>query len=384
MPSPTPESTPARVLLDAAQGPLDPVARDTLLAAVDAGWADPRRLHREGRQAALLLDRARELLADGLGVRPDELSLHPSGTHALLTGVRGLRRARRRVGEALVTSVIDQAALLREPAPLTGVPVDASGRLDDSAWRTAVSAAGVAVAALAVANGEIGTTQHLDAAAQACVDAGVPLLLDATSAWGRLPLPLHGQVYAADAASFAGPPLGVLAVRTGTRFAAEGPVSGPERGREPAPPLVPLALAAAEAWQQGAAARAHDTDVAAALVDRIRMAAAGVPDVEVVGDPVERLPHVVTFSALYVDGETLVHEFDRRGFAVASGSACTADTLEPSHVLAGIGALTHGNVRITLPLPSLHPTLTDGVERFCAELPDVIATVRAHLGTDRL
>ncbi len=67
-----------------------------------------------------------------------------------------------------------------------------------------------------------------------------------------------------------------------------------------------------------------------------------------VGHPTERLPHVVTFSRLYVDGESLVTELDRRGFAVSSGSACTASTLEPSHVLAAMGAQTHGNVRVSL------------------------------------
>jgi cysteine desulfurase len=108
----------------------------------------------------------------------------------------------------------------------------------------------------------------------------------------------------------------------------------------------------------------------------------------VVGDPDDRLPHVVTFSCLFVDGEALVHELDRRGFSVASGSACTASTLEPSHVLAAMGVLTHGNVRVTMPLAA---TLADGatereagVEAFCAALPDAVAAVRAQLGTDRL
>ena len=87
---------------------------------------------------------------------------------------------------------------------------------------------------------------------------------------------------------------------------------------------MPLALAAAEAWQQCAAEQAREAAEAFDLVERIRAAAAEVPDVEVVGHPTARLPHVVTFSALYADGEAVVHEFDRRGFSVASGSACTA------------------------------------------------------------
>ena len=89
----------------------------------------------------------------------------------------------------------------------------------------------------------------------------------------------------------------------------------------------------------------------------------------VVGDPVDRLPHVVTFSCLFVDGEALVHELDRRGFAVASGSACTASTLEPSHVLAAMGVLTHGNVRVTLPLAAAvsggDAARAAGVRAFC-------------------
>jgi cysteine desulfurase len=144
--------------------------------------------------------------------------------------------------------------------------------------------------------------------------------------------------------------------------------------------VVALALAAAEAWQQTEATRATEQARAAALVDRIRAAVAGIPDTEVVGDPADRLPHVVTFSCLYVDGEALVGELDRRGFAVASGSACTSSTLEPSHVLAAMGVLTHGNVRVTLPLEAVAPRRAADVERFLAVLPDAVAAVRAELG----
>jgi cysteine desulfurase len=79
-----------------------------------------------------------------------------------------------------------------------------------------------------------------------------------------------------------------------------------------------------------------------------------------------------------------VTELDRRGFAVGSGSACTSSTLEPSHVLAAMGVLTHGNVRITLPLNAIAPTLEGDVDRFIAELPDAVAVVRAHLGASDL
>jgi cysteine desulfurase len=101
-----------------------------------------------------------------------------------------------------------------------------------------------------------------------------------------------------------------------------------------------------------------------------------VDDVEVLGDAVDRLPHIVTFSCLYADGEALLAGLDRRGFAVSSGSSCTSSTLEPSHVLVAMGALTSGNIRV-----SLHPGVgAEDIDDFLAVLPEVVADVRAELG----
>ena len=122
-------------------------------------------------------------------------------------------------------------------------------------------------------------------------------------------------------------------------------------------------------------ARAEEGPRRAGLVDAIRATAAGVPDTEVLGDPEHRLPHVVTFSSLYVDGEAVVDELDRAGFAVGSGSACTASTLRPSHVLAAMGVLTHGNVRVGLPLRVAAADVT----AFRDALPGAIARVRSLL-----
>ena len=94
-----------------------------------------------------------------------------------------------------------------------------------------------------------------------------------------------------------------------------------------------------------------------------------------VGPENDRLPHLVTFSCLYVDGEALVTELDRRGFEVASGSACTSSALEPSHVLAAMGALTHGNVRVSIG----RGTTDEDVARFLAVLPGVLGDLRARL-----
>ncbi|GAB3811690.1 hypothetical protein GCM10027605_52170 [Micromonospora zhanjiangensis] len=146
-------------------------------------------------------------------------------------------------------------------------------------------------------------------------------------------------------------------------------------------PDLPAIVAAAAALRAVSAEAADQAARLAGLVERIRrVVPATVPDVEVVGDPDDRLPHLVTFSCLYVDGEALLHALDRRGFAVSSGSSCTSSTLRPSHVLEAMGVLSHGNVRI-----SLHPGSTEAeVDRFLAVLPRVVADLRAEAGVTDL
>ncbi len=140
---------------------------------------------------------------------------------------------------------------------------------------------------------------------------------------------------------------------------------------------VPAVLAAAAALQAVVAERDEVNARQHALVDVVRhRVAAEVPDVEVVGDPDRRLPHLLTFSCLYVDGEALVTELDRRGFGIASGSACTASTLTPSHVLEAMGVLTHGNVRLSLQ----RDTTRADVDAFCDVLPQVVAEIRSRVG----
>ena len=385
----------ARRLLDAASGPLHPLARQTLLAAVDAGWADPARLHAEGRRARRLLDQSREVIAAGLGVRPAEVSFLPSGPTALARAVDGALYAARRRGGRTVASAVEPSAVLvpgraraagaDDASLLAEVPVDGLGRVDLERWAEAVAVPGTAVAALQSANGEVGTRQPLAAARAATARHGVPLVVDAMASLGRDDVPADWDVLVGDARSWGGPGgLGVLVVREGTRWAWSEARADVEHGRTDVSPWVPLALAAAEAWQQTAAARPDDAAAAALLVDRIREAAGAVPDTEVVGDPVDRLPHVTTFSSLYVDGEVLVGAFDRQGFAVASGSACTSSTLEPSHVLAAMGVLTHGNVRVTLPLQAVSPGREGDVGAFCAAVAPTIEAVRAEQGASDL
>lgn len=370
--------------LDAASGaPLHPVAREALLAALEDGWADPSRLYRSGRRARLLLDAARESVALDVGARPDEVSFAANGTQALHAAVLGTLAGNRRAG-TLVHSVVEHSAVLHaaETHVASGgravaVAVDALGRVDAAEFGTALRAGDVAAGALQAANHEVGTTQPVAEVAQ--LAPGTPLVMDATHTLGHAPLPDAWSVLAADARMWGGPTLGVLAVRTGVRWRSPYPSDERESGRIPGLPDLPSVVAAAASLRAMREAEVAESARQAALVEQLRRAVtAAVPDVEVLGDPVRRLPHVVTFSFLYVPGEALLTGLDRHGFAVSSGSSCTSDTLEPSHVLVAMGALTSGNLRVSLHRDSTAADL-DGL---LAVLPRVVAEIRAELGAD--
>lgn len=370
-----------RVYLDAGgRAPLLPQAREALLAALDEGWADPRRLHAEGRRARLLIDGARQSVAAVLGARTEEVHFTPGHTSSLHSAVRAVARGRRRSGARVLTSAVERAAVLHA-ADFVGervsVGVDRSGRVDADRLETLIAEPGVALAAVQHANGEVGTIQPVERVHQAAQRAGVPLLVDAGASLGHAPVPDAWDVLAADPGDWGGPPgIGVLVLRSRVRWAPDWPEDDdalvPGARNVPAALATAVSLEAVRADQEAAAARRSG------LVRLIReRVAAEVPDVEVVGDPDHRLPHVVTFSCLYVDGEALVGELDRLGFAVGSGSACTSSSLEPSHVLAAMDVLTHGNVRLALP----RDVAAEDVARFLDVLPGAVARTRAALGT---
>ncbi len=300
------------------------------------------------------------------------------------SGVAGALAGRRRVGRHLIVSAVEHSSVLHaaevheaDGGALTQVGVDRTGAVDPAAYAAALRE-DTALACLQSANHEVGTEQPVTAVAEVCRAAGVPLLVDAAQslAWGRV----EGgwSLLAGSAHKWGGPSgVGLLAVRKGVRFAPQGPGDERESGRAPGFENLPAIVAAAASLRAVRAEAAAEAARLRELTERIRARVpALVPDVEVVGDPARRLPGVVTFSCLYVDGETLLHELDRAGFSVSSGSSCTSSTLTPSHVLRAMGVLSEGNVRVSLP-PG---TRAEDVERFLEVLPGTVAAVREKLG----
>ena len=229
---------PDLVYFDAASSaPLHPAARQALAAALEDGWADAGKLYTQGRRARQLFDAAREATAEVLGVRPAELTFCATGTDACHRAVAGVLRGRRRAGTAFVHSAVEHSAVLyaaRAHADDGGsaveVPVDRLGRVDLDYFTRAVSGPGVAAAALISASHEVGTTQPVAEAAQACERVGVPLIVDAAQSVGRMPVPAGWSVLTASAHKWGGPPgIGLLAVRTGRAVRVGRPGTRPGR-----------------------------------------------------------------------------------------------------------------------------------------------------------
>ncbi len=354
------------------------------MASLDEGWADAGRLYREGRKARLLLDAAREAAAEVVGCRADEVVFTSSGTRAVHTGVAGALAGRRRVGRHLIVSSVEHSSVLHsaevfeaDGGTVTRVPVNRAGAVDPSAYEAALRP-DTALACLQSANHEVGTVQPVAEVAEVCRAAGMPLLVDAAQSLGWGPVEGDWSLLTASAHKWGGPAgVGLLVVRKGARFAPQGPSDERESGRAPGFENIPAIVAAVASLRAVRAEAAQEALRLRELTERIRTRVPElVPDVEVVGEPERRLPGIVTFSCLYVDGEALLHELDREGFSVSSGSSCTSSTLAPSHVLKAMGVLSEGNVRVSLP-PG---TAEADVERFLEVLPGTVAAVRDKLG----
>ncbi len=327
----------------------------------------------------MLLDAAREAAAEAVGCRPDELTFTSSGTRAVHDGISGALAGRRRVGRHLIVSAVEHSSVLHsaELFEVTEVPVDRTGAVSPRSYGDALRP-DTALACLQSANHEVGTVQPVAEVAAVCREAGVPLLVDAAQSLGWGPVEGDWSLVTASAHKWGGPSgVGLLAVRKGVRFSPRGPADERESGRAPGFENLPAIVAAAASLRAVRAEAAQEAVRLRELTARIRSRVPQlVPDVDVVGDPERRLPGIVTFSCLYVDGETLLHELDRAGFSVSSGSSCTSSTLTPSHVLKAMGVLSEGNVRVSLPFGAV----SEEVDRFLEVLPAAVAAVREKLG----
>ncbi len=336
--------------------------------------------------SGMLLDAARATIASAMDLRPPEVSFTGSATDAMHRAIAGRLAAR---PGTLVTSAVEHSAILRagdrheaSGGVVVSVGVDGLGRVDVAEFIEAVRHESVSLACLQAYNHEVGTTQPVDEILEACQAAGVPLLVDASMSLGRVNTPPPADLLVGSAISWGGPAgVGVLGVRSGVAWTPPGPYDEREAGRVPGLPAVATIVVAARALEWALAQQPDDASRCRSLLDHLRAAIPqAIPGVRHLGDPNEGLPHLLALSCLYTSADALVDGLDEAGFAVSSGSSCVADTRRPSHVLEAMGALTQGNLRLTLPLGSDDTTIAG----FGEALAEVIAADREALGAPEI
>jgi len=310
---------------------------------MDQGWADPRKLAHSAAKARILQEEALASLAQNLGLRSDEMEILGEPALGHFYSIAGLMRPE----DTLVHSNVDRKevfAIARVHQNSSVLGVEPSGQIKVDELQKLAKTQGVL--ALQVANGETGILQDVEGLV---ANSGtLRIAADFSSAGTRVPLPSRWDSVFFDARSWQGPQgIGIVAIRNGAAWRNPLPYLGATRTPQSASlPLLMSAAIALEEWQENEGSEvARLRALSQMLRDEI---CASVENCDVAGDLGQSLPHITSFSFLYVQGEELLRRLELAGFEVDSGSACTAEDLQPSHVLAAMGVLTHGNIRITL------------------------------------
>ena len=323
------------------------MAQKALQSAFDQGWADPRKLGHQSSKARILKAGAIESLAAGLHIAPDKLEFIGEPRLGNFYSISGLLRE----ADVLIHSAIDRSevlAIARSRASLE-LPVNLDGRIDAPALKNLNFEH--SVFALQIANGETGVIAQYENLIDLIPTARIAC--DFSAAGIYMALPTRWDTAFFDAKSWAGPEgVGVIAINNADAWKNPLPHIGPQR--VPQSLSLPLLLATAIALEASQSDALTDQEHVRELSMFLRQEISStIADCDIAGQLDDSLPHINSFSFLYVEGEELLRRLDASGIAVDSGSACSADDLAPSHVLAAMGVLTHGNVRITL-----HPSTT--------------------------
>lgn len=347
--------------------------------------ADPGRVHTDGKITRVAIEDARERVAQLFGARPREVVFTSTGTESINTAVWGAvaRALEQRPDDRphIVTTAVEHSAVLdacdRAPASVTVVGVDRLGHFDADEVITAITDHTVLVTAQ-LANHEVGTRQpSIGAIAAAARDRGVLMHVDACAAAGHLDIDLSelGVDLCSVTAHKLGGPKGTAAllVRRGLRmppFILGGSQERARRGGiEDVPAIVGFGAAAEELLNTLESEAAIERDLTIALAS----SALAMNGVTQLGDPDDRVPHLVCLSVAGVEAEPVLLGLDQRGIAVHSGSSCSSEALEPSPVLAAMGVDADKSLR-----PSVGWSSTSAdVEAFSAAFPEVVSKLRA-------
>jgi cysteine desulfurase len=346
--------------------PVDPRVLEAMIPYFTEKFGHPSsRNHPFGWEAEGGVDKAREQIARLIGARdPKEVVFTSGGTEAINLALKGVAEMYREKGNHIVTTTIEQRATLdvckrleRQGFEVTYAPVGRDGLVDVETVRAALTPKTILVSVM-FANNEIGTIQPIAELGKLAKEKGILFHTDATQAVGKIPVDVEAMgidLLSASAHMLYGPKgVGALYVRRKNPRVRLAPMvdgGGHERGMRSGTVPVPLAVGFGKAAEIAREEMAEESTRLAALRDRLQeQIVSKVDEAYVNGHPTLRLPHNLNISFAYVEGESVLMGLNREA-ALASGSACTSATLEPSYVISALGVdseLAHSSIRFGL------------------------------------
>ncbi len=316
---------------------LNSLAREALLAAMDSGWADPKKIGQVPSKAALLRTSAIESLASNLGVKADQIEVTGEVGLGYFLALGGFLSAELK----LFYGAGDRSGAIATARSHLGiseiVPLSSDGQLDFSK----IEISERSILSLQLANGETGAINQLPES----LPEDLLIAVDATASANRIPLPSNWSSSVFDSRSWEGPAgLAIVAISDAANWKNPLPHISAVR-RTYGTFSLPLLIASAIALENFSPDDGNLRALTAKLRAEITKA---IPEAKVAGDLSTSLPHLTSFIFPNCNGEEILRGLSARGLSVDSGSACTAMNLQPSHVLAAMGLPTDGNIRITL------------------------------------
>lgn len=346
-----------------ATTPVDPRVLQAMLPYFTEQFGNASSLHRFGQAAMGAVDKARRTIAEILNAQPNEIVFTGCGSEADNLALRGVAFALRGRGNHIITTPIEHHAILNTTAQLekefgfhvTRVPVDRHGVVDPDQVARAITPQTVLVSVM-YANNEVGTIEPIAEIARLAHARKVLFHTDAVQAGGYLELDvakLGVDLMSLGAHKFHGPKgVGVLYVRGGTPLLPMQTGGSHEKGRRAGTENVPYVVGMATALEIAQASReAMNVQLAALREKLVEGILERISGAELTGDPKRRLPGHASFVIPGAIGDEMILGLDLARVAASTGSACTAGSAEPSHVLAAMGYLpdaARGALRLTL------------------------------------
>jgi len=365
-----------------ATTPLDPAVRSAMLPFLDVVWGNPSSVHHIGRKARAVLDDARDRTATFFGAKPSEIIFTSGGTEANNLAIFGTARLLKAKGRHLITSAVEHHAVLHcfdyleryEGFQVTRLPVDAFGRVSVDDFIRAIRPDTI-FASIMAANNEIGTLQPVAEFGAICRNKGIRFHTDAVQSFGKESFENIGQ-FNADLVSvcahkFHGPKgAGLLYVKSPLQpepiFFGGAHENERRAGTENLAAIVGLV----EAVERFLRPAVFPAVILSPLVEKIADSVVKIDGCEIVTPKENKLANTLAFVVSGTDGIALMAGLDMEGICASSGSACSAGSLEPSHVILATGRHSSANslVRFSLGRDSSE-SMADFV---CAALPEII------------